>query len=76
MAAFLSGEMKDTVQMNPAGAYGQLYRLCIIHSTTDCCSPGAFLFEEGTPKVVPQLGRKREYVAQGEQLRPGFERAH
>jgi hypothetical protein len=22
MAAFLSGEMKDTVQMNPAGAYG------------------------------------------------------
>jgi hypothetical protein len=24
MAAFLSGEMKDTVQMNPAGAYGQL----------------------------------------------------
>ena len=24
MAAFLSGEMKDTVQMNPAGAYGGL----------------------------------------------------
>ena len=24
MAAFLSGEMKDTVQMNPAGAYGKL----------------------------------------------------
>jgi phospholipid:diacylglycerol acyltransferase len=24
MAAFLSGEMKDTVQMNPAGAYGRL----------------------------------------------------
>lgn len=24
MAAFLSGEMKDTVQMNPAGAYGAL----------------------------------------------------
>ncbi len=23
MAAFLSGEMKDTVQMNPAGAYGK-----------------------------------------------------
>ena len=23
MAAFLSGEMKDTVQMNPAGAYGE-----------------------------------------------------
>lgn len=25
MAAFLSGEMKDTVQMNPAGAYGKSY---------------------------------------------------
>lgn len=24
MAAFLSGEMMDTVQMNPAGAYGAL----------------------------------------------------
>jgi len=24
MSAFLSGEMKDTVQMNPAGAYGKL----------------------------------------------------
>lgn len=23
MAAFYSGEMKDTVQMNPAGAYGE-----------------------------------------------------
>jgi hypothetical protein len=23
MAAFLSGEMKDTVQLNPAGVYGQ-----------------------------------------------------
>jgi hypothetical protein len=22
MAAYLSGEMKDTVQLNPAGAYG------------------------------------------------------
>ena len=29
MAAFLSGEMKDTVQMNPAGAYG-------LHPTP-CC---------------------------------------
>lgn len=25
MAAFLSGEMKDTVQMNPAGAYGMAW---------------------------------------------------
>jgi hypothetical protein len=23
MTAFLSGEMRDTVEMNPAGAYGQ-----------------------------------------------------
>jgi hypothetical protein len=23
MSAFLSGEMKDTVQMNPVGAYGK-----------------------------------------------------
>lgn len=34
MAAFLSGEMKDTVQMNPAGAYGKsiLIRLYIYAS--------------------------------------------
>jgi phospholipid:diacylglycerol acyltransferase len=25
MAALLSGEMKDTVDLNPAGAYGQEY---------------------------------------------------
>jgi hypothetical protein len=24
MSAFLSGEMKDTVQLNPAGSYGKL----------------------------------------------------
>ena len=29
MSAFLSGEMKDTVQMNPVGAYG-LYRITVI----------------------------------------------
>lgn len=28
MAAFLSGEMKDTVQMNPAGAYGLCLTRC------------------------------------------------
>lgn len=27
MSAFLSGEMKDTVELNPAGAYG-IYILC------------------------------------------------
>lgn len=31
MAAFLSGEMKDTVQMNPAGAYGQSKTFGIAH---------------------------------------------
>jgi len=30
MAAFLSGEMKDTVQMNPAGAYGWLI-FCLVN---------------------------------------------
>lgn len=25
MTAFLSGEMKDTVEMNPAGTYGEDY---------------------------------------------------
>lgn len=30
MAAFLSGEMKDTVQMNPAGAYGQFIGLSFL----------------------------------------------
>jgi hypothetical protein len=29
MAAYLSGEMKDTVQLNPAGAYG-MYRDLIV----------------------------------------------
>lgn len=28
MTAFLSGEMKDTVQMNPAGAYGIYFKPC------------------------------------------------
>ena len=27
MSTLLSGEMKDTVQVNPAGAYGQFWRL-------------------------------------------------
>ena len=35
MAAFLSGEMKDTVQMNPAGAYGT-YALHSYFSTVRC----------------------------------------
>ncbi|CAE6353271.1 unnamed protein product [Rhizoctonia solani] len=38
MAAFVSGEMRDTVEVNPAGAYGEMYRVGIddlsrVHST-------------------------------------------
>jgi hypothetical protein len=32
MAALLSGEMKDTVDLNPAGAYGQGYTFSPGHS--------------------------------------------
>lgn len=35
MAAFLSGEMKDTVQMNPAGAYGILVFLTSYQQIAD-----------------------------------------
>ena len=31
MSAFLSGEMKDTVQMNPAGAYGERWTLLLLY---------------------------------------------
>jgi len=54
MAAFLSGEMKDTVQMNPAGAYGMPdpdFQQASADPT--CSSVGAILFEEGASKIVP-----------------------
>ena len=54
MAAFLSGEMKDTVQMNPAGAYGgpDLY-FQQEGANLMCLSFGAILFEKGASKIVP-----------------------
>lgn len=35
MTAFLSGEMKDTVELNPAGAYGLYFSsfLCTIYAS-------------------------------------------
>jgi len=54
MAAFLSGEMKDTVQMNPAGAYGALY--LYFHqgcANPTCLSVGAILFKKRASKFVP-----------------------
>jgi hypothetical protein len=46
MAAFLSGEMKDTVQMHPVGAYGLYFflSLCVFNLTSGASSSGAFLF--------------------------------
>jgi phospholipid:diacylglycerol acyltransferase len=37
MSAFLSGEMKDTVQMNPAGAYGACRFLCSCRDVLTVC---------------------------------------
>lgn len=34
MSAFMSGEMKDTVQMNPAGEYGMCFLRRDIHYST------------------------------------------
>lgn len=71
MAAFLSGEMKDTVQLNPAGAYGSFVPELTEHElTVDRYSFGTFLLEEGTPETVPQLGWKRKHVDQGISHRP------
>lgn len=39
MAALLSGEMKDTVDLNPAGAYGQGHFFTLLLSCLICvCS--------------------------------------
>ncbi|KAG5335753.1 hypothetical protein C0989_000465 [Termitomyces sp. Mn162] len=50
MSAFLSGEMKDTVQMNPAGAYGIV---------------GAFLLTQRKTRPLPKLGWECQYVDKG-----------
>ena len=46
MTAFLSGEMKDTVQMHPVGAYGSYFfpQLLCSNSTSCASSSRAFLF--------------------------------
>ncbi|KAF8756677.1 Lecithin:cholesterol acyltransferase [Rhizoctonia solani] len=50
MAAFVSGEMRDTVEVNPAGAY-------VLEKPV--------LFPQGTSEIIQKLGREREYVDQG-----------
>ena len=67
MSAFLSGEMKDTVQVNPAGAYGTASLSFGPGEDTDFASPstGAVLFKERASKTVPQLGWERQHVGQG-----------
>ena len=37
MSAFLSGEMRDTVEMNPAGAYGQCEDYAIHSDAISLC---------------------------------------
>ena len=66
MAAFLSGEMKDTVQMNPAGDYGAAF-LYFQQEGADrnYSSAGAILFKEGASEIIPQLGRECQHVGQG-----------
>lgn len=66
MSAFLSGEMSDTVQMNPAGAYGLFIDLCrrmIVLSLS--ISFGKILLAQGTKGSFPFMGRKCKYVDQG-----------
>ena len=67
MSAFLSGEMKDTVQMNPAGAYGMHAARTSQQSGANraCSSAGAILLKEGTSEIVSQLGRECQHVDQG-----------
>jgi len=66
MAAFLSGEMKDTVQVNPAGSYGAAYlRFQQEGANRTSSSVGAVLFKKGTSGLVPQLGRECQHVDQG-----------
>lgn len=65
MSAFLSGEMKDTVQMNPVGAYGTITLLSssdVLRADFSTSSPGAILFSEGKTEIVPQLGWECQHV--------------
>jgi len=66
MAAFLSGEMKDTVQVNPAGSYGAAYlRSQQGGANRTSSSTGAVLFKKGASEFVPQLGWERQHVDKG-----------
>ena len=54
MAAFLSGEMKDTVQMNPAGTYGTArFRFHQEGADRARSSAGTVLFKEGASELIP-----------------------
>ena len=66
MSAFLSGEMKDTVQINPAGAYGW-FPPHIARMQTDLLlsSTRTVLLAQGTSEALPQLGGQRKHVDQG-----------
>ena len=70
MAAFLSGEMKDTVQMNPAGAYGKLMSSPFHYSPSfltpfSYLSIGALLFTKGTEGTIFELGGECKHVDEG-----------
>jgi hypothetical protein len=70
MAAFLSGEMKDTVQMNPAGAYGNLISPLFHYFPSFLTlfpnsSIGALLFTKGTKRAIFELGWECEHVDEG-----------
>lgn len=73
MSAFLSGEMKDTVQMNPAGAYGPVYPYSQLEGANRRrSSVGAILLEKRASEIVPQLGRECQHVGQGICFVPNF----
>lgn len=51
MTAFLSGEMKDTVEMNPAGAYGTCSFLQLATPDTNNCT-STTLIEPPSPREI------------------------
>jgi len=64
MAAFLSGEMKDTVQMHPAGAYGSfvLFQLFVDNFSYPIISSRALLLSPRTTEAFPELGGQCKHV--------------
>jgi len=57
MAAFLSGEMKDTVQMNPAGAYGQDSSVSNLEYTDNILQYSSAFFHEKSGKSYFGVGQ-------------------